>query len=257
MRRNPRWSFPLLSALLLSALLLAGAPAPAAQVEPEARRIAESVLEAMGGRDAWDGTRCLSWKFFGGRVHYWEKSSGDIRIEIPEDQDRQGQRTPAKLILMNLNTRQGRAWLDGVEVSGDQLAEELESGWRVWVNDSYWAFMPYKLLDPGVNLRYVGEQLMADDRSADVLEVTFEQVGVTPQNRYLVHVAKDSGLVEQWSYFPTRDAAEPGFTLPWAGWQRFGEIMIATDHGRGRNWDFRVYDEVPEGLFTDPAVSGR
>lgn len=226
-----------------------------AQVEPQARSIAESVMDAMGGRDAWDSTRMISWKFFGGRQHYWDKWTGDIRIEIPEGQNREGERTPPKLVLMNLNSREGRVWVDGEEQNGEALAQELERGWRAWVNDAYWMFMPYKLLDPGVNLRYVGEDIMADDREADVLEMTFESVGVTPQNRYLVYVARDSGLVEQWSYFANREDEEPGFTAPWAGWQRFGNIMLATDKGRGADWSIMVWDSVPAGLFTDPAWS--
>ncbi len=246
----------LLALTFLSADTSSATPAGAQNVDPEARAIAESVMEAMGGHDAWNNTRYVSWKFFGGRQHYWDKWSGDIRIEVPEGQNRAGERTPARLTLMNLNSREGRAWVDGVEVTdAAELQEAMEAGWRTWVNDSYWAFMPYKLLDPGVNLRYVGEDLMADDREADVLEMTFEGVGVTPDNRYLVYVARDSGLVEQWSYFPDRDAAEPGFTLPWANWQRFGDIMIATDHGRGTDWDFHVHESVPAGLFSDPSVS--
>ena len=238
--------------LLLAALVLGGVaraaatPAPT-QVDEEARRIAESVLETMGGREAWDATRCVSWVFFGGRQHYWDKWTGDIRIEIPASD-----RGPQRLILMNLNSREGRVWRDGQELSGDELAEGLAGGWRSWVNDSYWMFMPYKLLDPGVNLAYMGEELMEDDREADVLQLTFEAVGVTPQNKYLVYVAKDSGLVEQFSYFPTRDDAEPRFARPWAGWQQFGNIMLSTDRGNDHDWDIHVYDELPGALFTDP-----
>ncbi len=225
------------------------------EVDPEGRAIAESAIEAMGGQAAWDGTRHLSWKFFGGRQHYWDKWSGDIRIEVPEGEDREGNRRPATLTLMNIDTRKGRVWSDGEEVGGDQLVEMLEGGWRAWVNDSYWMFMPYKLLDPGVNLTYMGEDLMEDDRAADVLQLTFESVGVTPDNKYLIYVARDTGLVEQWSYFPTREASEPGFTRPWAGWERFGGIMLATNHGRGDDWQIAVYDELPAALYTDPDFS--
>jgi hypothetical protein len=225
------------------------------QVDPEGRAIAESAMEAMGGQAAWDGTRHLSWRFFGGRQHYWDKWTGNVRIEAPEGEDRDGNRRPATLTLMNINTREGRAWSDGEEVTGERLAEMLEGGWEAWVNDSYWMFMPYKLLDPGVNLTYTGEDLMEDDRAADVLQLTFESVGVTPDNRYLIYVARDTGLVEQWSYFPDRDATEPGFTRPWADWQRFGDIMLATNHGRGADWGIAVYDDLPAALYTDPDYS--
>ena len=235
----------------VAATFLIASPAHA-QVDADARAIAESVMEAMGGQDAWDNTRHVSWKFFGRRVHHWDKWTGNIRIAAPEGQNRQGERVPATLTLMNINTREGRAWVDGEEVFGEQLDQLLEGGWRAWVNDSYWMFMPYKLLDPGVNLAYMGEDIMEDDREADVLQLTFESVGVTPQNRYLVYVARDSGLVEQWSYFPNRDAAEPGFTLPWTGWQRFGNVMLSTDRGRGFDWEIAVYDSLPDAVYNDP-----
>ncbi len=210
-------------------------------------------MDAMGGQDAWDNTRHLSWNFMGrGRLHHWDKWTGNVRIETAAGQNRQGEPTPTTLTLMNINTREGRAWVDGEEVFGEQLDERLDGGWRAWVNDAYWMFMPYKLLDPGVNLTYVGEDIMEDDREADVLQLTFESVGVTPDNRYLVYVARDSGLVEQWSWFASRDQAEPGFTRPWADWERFGDIMIATDHGFGAEWDIAVHDSLPEAVYTDP-----
>ncbi len=220
------------------------------QIDPEARAIAEAVMDAMGGRDAWNSTRHVAWKFFGGRQHYWDKHTGDIRIEIPASD-----RGPEMLILMNLNSRSGRVWTGGEELIGTPQQEGLERGWRSWVNDSYWMFMPYKLLDPGVNLRHVGEDIMADDREADVLEMTFESVGVTPDNRYLVYVARDSGLVEQWSYFASRDQTEPGFTLPWESWTSFGSILLSTGRGRGEDWDIHVYDELPEPLYSDPGYT--
>ena len=229
-----------------------GAAIPAAararkQADPEAQRIAEAVLEAMGGREAWEATRYLGWTFFGGRRHVWDRWTGNLRIEVPASE-----RGPETLILMNLNSRRGRAWRAGRELQGEELAEALEAGWRMWVNDSYWMFMPYKLLDPGVHLRYVGEGRLPDDRTADVLELTFDQVGVTPQNRYLVYVARDSGLVEQWSYFPTREDPEPRFTLPWEGWRRFGRILLSTSRGRGHDWQIHVWQELPDAVFTDP-----
>jgi hypothetical protein len=246
---------PCLLAITCVAALAAAAPATA-QVDPEAKAIAESVLETMGGADAWNNTRHVAWDFFGrGRQHYWDKWTGDIRIEVPEGQDRQGNRTEAVVILMNLNSREGRAWVDGEEVDGEQLAGFMQRGWEWWVNDSYWMFMPYKLLDPGVNLAYKGEDIMQDDRMADVLELTFESVGVTPNNRYLVYVARDSGLVEQWSWFPDRADSDPGFTMPWGDWKQFGPIMLSGSRGRGADWKIAVYDDLPAELYSDPGFS--
>ena len=103
---------PRLLVLLLTMALLAPTAVGAAsqQVDPDGRAIAESAMEAMGGQAAWDGTRHLSWKFFGRRQHYWDKWTGDIRIEAPAGEGREGNRRPATLTLMNINTREGRAW---------------------------------------------------------------------------------------------------------------------------------------------------
>jgi hypothetical protein len=115
-------------------------------------------------------------------------------------------------------------------------------------------FMPYKLLDPGVTLKFLGERAMEDGRPADALELTFtDGTGYTFRNKYDVLVAKDTGLVEQWSYYTDRDDAEPRFTGVWAGWTRFGGILLATSHGRDLDWAISVPDELPREAFTSPA----
>lgn len=217
--------------------------------DPRAVEIARSVMETMGGRVAWDQTRFVSWNFFGRRTHYWDRATGDVRIEAPT---REGD---TYLILMNIHTRRGRAWKNGEPLEDpDELQQALNNGHEMWVNDSYWMFMPYKLLDPGVRLTYKGEGNLADGRPAVVLDLTFDAgVGYTPQNRYEVFVARDTGLVEQWAFFAEAANVEPNFVLPWGEWRRFGKIMLATAHGQEADWEIAVHDELPRSVFEDPA----
>ncbi|MEM7309934.1 MAG: hypothetical protein AAF682_24885 [Planctomycetota bacterium] len=238
MKANP---IPALTLLLAAC---AGTPArPTTEhAEPAARAVAEAVVERMGGWEAWDSTRYLRWRFFGRREHWWDKATGDVRID-----------TGDVLLLMNLGTRQGRAWRDGVEVQDpDALAELLEQGYGWWVNDSYWMFMPYKLLDPGVHLRDLGAGSLADGRDARVLELTFDTVGLTPDNRYEVFVAADSGLVEQWSFYASATDEAPAFTGPWTDWRPFGDLWLAASRGRGADWYIAAPAELPRELFTSP-----
>jgi len=239
-------------AVLAPALVLGGQnpPAPGFDLEgsdAEAILVADRVMDRMGGRAAWDSIRFVSWKFFGRRMHYWDKYSGDIRVEGVGREDQK-----PYLILMNLHSLEGRAWRDGQELEGEELAKMLDSGEAAWINDSYWMFMPYKLKDSGVTLEYVGEGTMADERAAEVLQLTFKEVGRTPDNRYLVYVAKDSGLVEQWDYFSHADDEEPGFRIPWHNWKPFGGIMLSDDRGDSGHTDLGVYDHLPESVFTSP-----
>ncbi|MEE8156335.1 MAG: hypothetical protein V3T53_15380 [Phycisphaerales bacterium] len=215
--------------------------------------LADLTMKAMGGRQAWDETRYIAWNFFGSRYHIWDKHTGNVRIEFNDRESGE-----PIVLLMNINTMEGRAWRSGDEIAdAEALIEMLKSGGGAWINDSYWLFMPYKLKDPGVTLNYLGEKMMEDGRPAEVIQLTFTEVGNTPQNKYHVYVAKDTQLVEQWDFFSNADDAEPGFKIPWRDWKRQGRIMLSGDRGemRGRPvelTDIAVFDELPESIFTSP-----
>jgi hypothetical protein len=243
--RTSRCLITILTLLAVALPMVAGETGVA---DARSAEIAESVMQRMGGHAAWEATRFLTWNFFGRRRHLWDKHSGDIRVE-GTDRDS----GDSYLILMNLNSKQGRAWTNGEEVTEPEaLVELLERGESAWINDSYWLFMPYKLRDPGVTLRHVGEGTMADGRAAQVLELTFTEVGRTPQNKYRVYIAADSGLVEQWDFYAQATDEEPRFQTPWHDWRPHGEILLSANRGESGHSAIAVLDQVPAGVFTSP-----
>lgn len=209
--------------------------------DPRAVLIAEEVLDALGGRAAWDRARVLEWNFFGRRSHVWDKWTGDYRLD-----------DGTKVVLMNLNTGVGRVFEDGVEVAdADERTKELARAKSIWINDSYWLVMPYKLLDTGVTLRDGGQRKLASGMPADVLRVEFEAVGDTPKNAYDVFVSQETRLVSEWSYFEDRGDAEPKLSSPWAGWKEFRGIRLCGGRGPKREiTDIAVRDEPPAKLHT-------
>jgi hypothetical protein len=223
----------------------AGTGAAVTASDPSAVAAAQAVLQRMGGRDAWNATRYVKWRFAGRRLHRWDRVTGDVRIEAD-----------STIVLMNVRTREGRAFRSGKEITDPaERAKALEQGYAWWVNDSYWLLMPYKLLDPGVHLHDAGPSALEDGRKAHKLVVTFDSdVGLTPRNKYDVWIADDTGLVEQWAYYPDASDDKPAFILPWAGWRTFGKppIRLATDHGRGWDWEIEVPAELPRDLFERP-----
>ena len=229
-----------------SALAADNPPAPgfdAAGSDPEAIALADEVMAALGGRANWDAARCITWRFFGFRLHVWDKWTGDIRFE-------QGDLT----VLMNIHSREGRAFAAGVEISDpDTVAARLEQGYRAWINDSYWLVMPYKLKDTGVTLRYRGPEATGDGRAAEVLELTFRDVGVTPENKYAVWIDRESRLVTQWAFYREAADTEPAFTGPWSNWRRYGSILLSDGRGERRHTGVAVFDELPRSVFTSPA----
>jgi len=240
-----RWVFAGLACATLVAAQGGNPPMPgfdAAGSDAKAIAIADEVMEAMGGRQAWDDTRYLTWKFFGRRTHVWDKDTGNLRYENEDT-----------LVLMNLNTKLGRVWKAGEEVTDEAArAEALNGGESAWINDAYWVFMPYKLKDTGVTLKYVGKGTTQAGASADVVELTFENVGRTPENKYHVYVDDDSRLVTQWDYYPNASDPEPRFQLPWLEWERHGAILLSPSRGERRHEDVAVLENVPDAVFESP-----
>ena len=77
--------------------------------DAKAIEIADKVMAAMGGRENWDNTRYVTWKFFGRRLHVWDKWTGNIRFENGD-----------MVVLMNLNSKEGRAWESGEEITREE-----------------------------------------------------------------------------------------------------------------------------------------
>jgi len=197
----------------------------------------------MGGAKNWDKTRYLQWNFFGRRMWYWDKKTGNVRCEIPE----QGTR-----IAMNINDKSGNVFAhDVIQTHADSLEKFLEMGYRMWINDSYWLVMPFKLQDPGTTIKYQGQKSNAKGAICEILELTFSDVGVTPDNKYLVYVDLKSNLIVQWDYFREYSDAEPRMSTPWTGYNTYDNILLSGGRGKRGLSDIAVYKKLPAELFTD------
>ncbi|WP_268122672.1 DUF6503 family protein [Roseivirga pacifica] len=210
--------------------------------DAKAIAIADKVMEAMGGRQAWDNTHYVAWKFFGRDALVWDKWTGNVRIDRPN----------GTTLLTNINDGSGTAYLNATEITdADSVGQYMETAKSIWINHSYWLVMPFKLKDSGVTLNYVGEENTMDGKPADKLKLTFEGVGRTPQNMYYVWVDKETNLVSQWEYYSAADK-DAGFTLPWAGYTKHGEILLGGNRGERSMEDIMVFDELPASVFTSP-----
>lgn len=201
-------------------------PAPgfnAASSDTRAIQIADEVMNAMGGRKAWDETRFISWTFFERRKLLWDKQAGKCRIEWLKR---------PLTVTVDLNTGTGKVNLNGVEQTHpDSLAKYLDLGKKVWINDSYWLVMPFKLKDSGVTLKYLGDSKTEAGAAADLLQLTFNNVGVTPENKYHVWVDKKTRLVTQWAYFEKFSDEKPQIINAWGDYKKHGKILLSESRG--------------------------
>jgi hypothetical protein len=203
--------------------------------------LADRIMSAMGGREAWDKTRYIKWNFFGKRSLLWDKQKAKVRIEIHKTD---------QVILVDLNKSTGKVFQRGVELSNpDSVGFYLSKGKEIWMNDSYWLFMPFKLKDTGVTLTYLKEDMTQIGELSDVLKLTFKEVGATPDNAYWVWVSKDRNLIKQWAYFKNFSDSLPQFVSPWDDYEEYGEILLATGRGWRNLTEVEVLSSVPFQTF--------
>ena len=225
-------------AALVAAGLLVGACAQNAPQnlngsDAKAVAIADQVMTALGGKKQWDALPGLRWTFGAmlgdsvrsARRHAWDKMTGRHRVD---GVNRQGQ--SYTLIHTLGDSTSGMAWVNGNPIEGDSLKKLIQRANALWVNDTYWMLMPYKLRDPGVTLKYAGDTTMAG-MTFDRLALSFDHVGLTPGDHYWVYVNRADHRVERWEMVLEGDQPPP-VAYTWEGWEQHDGLWFPTAHKR-------------------------
>jgi hypothetical protein len=226
------------SPLVLAALAVCALPRLASPQSPpapptsdaKAIEVAGKVMAALGGEPAWKATRYLRFTFavdregktVVSRDHTWDRWTGRYRLD---GTDAEGKKFS---VLMNVNTKDGKATKAGQPVQGEELKKQLESAYGAWVNDTYWLLMPYKMMDPGVILKHDGEAKEGAE-TWDKVRLTFDSVGLTPKDKYWAFVNRKTGLVDRWD-FVLKGESKPPSSFTWEGWKKHGGVMLAAEH---------------------------
>ena len=224
--------------------------------QPTADDVARRAIDVLAG-PAWEQARYFAFTFNverDGKIaasypQRWDRFTGDYRVS---GKNRDGHDVD---VMMNVNTKQGRAWRNGEELADP--AELLTFGYRRFINDTYWLLMGFKSFDPGVTRTYDGQKTDACGATHDVVRLSFDKVGLTPGDVYWMWVNKDSGLVDQWhmKLEGSKPEDEPGVVI-FHDYRRFGGLLVSTRREiRGRNQFIRLDDvtvagQVPAGAFS-------
>ncbi len=228
--------------------------------DPKADAIGHELIDALGGQSAWEKARQFQFDFVvereGKRVasfsHVWDRYTGDYRLTGTE-------KTGAPYVVyFNVNTRQGRALLNGKPAEGEALANLLTTAYGRFINDTYWLLAPWKIFDPGVHRAYEGEKPCPEGGTCDVLKLSFENVGLTPRDLYWLYVTHDERRVVQWQYVLNGTQDEPTTAL-WKHWQKFSGVSLSLEKEIvGKNATLRiervsVSPTRDDSLFRPPA----
>lgn len=223
--------------------------------------VALQVVNALGGLDTWNQIPFVRFDFATEspnrstrRRHLWNKGSGDYRIEYASGVD------STTVVLFNINTREGDAYINGVETTGDEKRDLVARAHRMFINDTYWMLAPLKLFDDGVS-RGLGEPTAEGE---SVLTLEFDSVGYTPGDRYWITVDDTTGRVAAWEYILQ---GENGYRGRWT-WEDYRSIdspagtMTLAETRTSLLSQNRIYTEnisfpetVATAMFTDPDAS--
>lgn len=245
---------PLILSLVLFLAILAAPRIHAQNRDPKAVEVANRMMKAMGGADAWNNTPFVRFDFKVGqngeyrvdRAHLWDKWNGRYRFE---QKTKEGK---IQVVLFNVNDKKGTVYVDGTKLSETDAAEPLQRAYAAFINDMYWLAMPWKWLDSGVHLKYIGEKEHAGEM-CDVVELSFENVGLTPGDRYQGFVSKASGLMTHWEY--TLQSGNTG-SWEWTYTDTRG-IKLAATHTNAEGTEINMgavaaMAETDQAYFTDP-----
>jgi len=228
--------------------------------DPDVVPVYRAMMERIAPEDGWSRTRYLAFDWIvdrdDGRLvrsHRWDRRTGEYRVRAPVDGGEM-----VALFDVDAPTEGERVWVDGEPVDDAARSDSLATrAHAMFINDSYWLVMPFKWADPGVTTSYLG-RMEQWGKEYDVVELTFEEVGLTPQNKYRGFVDPETGLFEIWQHFRQASDGEPAFTMAWTDWRRTGPIWLSPRR-ENQDGEARIYfenleaaTEAPEGAFTGP-----
>lgn len=231
---------------LILVFVLGGLPQQsAAQGHDEAaRELATKVMQAMGGRENWEKTTELAFDFVvesegkevTRRSHVWNRATSGYSLNWKGNQDSKTYR----IEFSDIYQKNGEVWIDGQTPPDSTRQQLLERGYALFINDTYWLIMPFKLFDPGVKLR---EAPTESKNGVDyrVLHLSFDNVGLTPGDQYWLWIDPVSFRIQGWRY---KLQSEREGAYLWENYQQFGAVRLplrrVTEDGKRAIWFDKV-----------------
>jgi hypothetical protein len=216
--RFVKWFLIAMATVGLSLVLVGwwfSAPPPTGQSGPAADALARKVQAAVG-HDAWQRTGALKWTFGGRNQHLWDKTRGFARVRWAN--------LEVLLDLRGANGPHGSALRDGVALAGDDLAEQVQAGYKHHINDRFWLYPFATFFDAGVT-----RAIARDEDNHEGLLITYASGGVTPGDRYLWFVGPD-GRPTAWRMW-VKILPVGGVRAGWSQWQTLATgITVAGQH---------------------------
>lgn len=183
----------------------------AADDADSAQKLAREVWKASGGEN-WANVQRIRFTFvvegdgkeLARAVHDWDVAGGTDEVKWKDKQVK-------------------------VNIAAPAADEDSKAAYARWVNDSYWLLAPLKIVDPGVTLKSEGMKEMSGAQ-CETLRLSFQNVGLTPNDNYIFYIDPQTKLVRAWDYIPSAEKTIHG---TWEKYGTFGGLNLSTEHNFG------------------------
>ncbi len=230
---------------VIAVALWVAAPESFAQTPAGAAgELAGQVMNALGGLQGWEKTTELAFDFVvtseGAEVtrrsHVWNRRTNGYLLSWNDSRNGSTHR----IEFSDIYQKTGRVLIDGQTPPDSTTQQMLERGYALFINDTYWLIMPFKLFDPGVKLQEMPAEKKGGVRRR-VLHLSFEGVGLTPGDQYWLYVDPASYRIQRWRY-KLESGREGGYS--WEDYKSFGPVTLplrrVSDDGKRVIWFDRV-----------------
>ena len=211
-----KWLLGIIAVLFLGLFIffqLSSESKPTGTTGPAADALANKVLAAIN-KPAWDTTGVIQWTFRGAHDFLWDKKRNLVKVNWGDTE-----------ALVTLDETTGKAWKNGVEVTGDEGDKLVKAAWGHFCNDSFWLNAPAKVFDPGTERSIVD---MPDGSKG--LMVTYKSGGVTPGDAYLWNLDAN-GMPTSYKMWVSIPVIPGGLAFTWEDWTTLPTgAKIATNH---------------------------
>ncbi len=138
-------------------ILFTSVSAPAHERDAKADKVGKELIEALGGQSAWEKAREFRFDFVvenegkvaGRRSHAWDRYTGDYRLTGTDPSG------APYAVYFNVNTKQGKAYINGKAVEGEEAEKLVKSAYARFINDTYWLLAPWKIFDPAARASFI------------------------------------------------------------------------------------------------------
>lgn len=209
-----------------------------ANSDPAAVELADSIMVAVGGRDNWENTRYITWRFDGERELAWDRRSGSVRFESFQD---------SATYLFRAGGEGGRVQIGEKEIlEPDSLSAMLRDARSEWRNDSFFLVMPFRLKSDGITLKYLGEE-RTDSARYNLLQITVSEGSEAPPGDYIAYVDLTDNLIKMCSELDENSRDADDFLVRWDHYSKHDNILLPAPVAG----DVQVHRRLPEEMFEE------